>query len=113
MAVNKRSAKRQRIRYPAWVMPTPDQRIDCFVTDVSETGARIQVDDAASLPECFALLLSNNGAPRRFCRAIWRKPHEIGVKFARTFAEAMNIRANAEDQAVPTSPAPDETADVA
>ena len=112
MAVNKRSAKRQRIRYPAWVMPTPDQRIDCFVTDVSETGARIQVDDAASLPECFALLLSNNGAPRRFCRAIWRKPHEIGVKFARTFAEAISIRPNPNDRAVSTPLKSDEPAGV-
>src|SRR5215831_380161 len=98
MSANKRHLKRQRIRYSAWLMPTPSQRIDCFVTDVSESGARIQVNDADNVPDCFALLLSNNGAPRRFCRAIWRKPHEIGVKFARTYTEAMNIRPNPNDQ---------------
>ncbi|HEX5211736.1 MAG TPA: PilZ domain-containing protein [Pseudolabrys sp.] len=112
MAVNKRRAKRQRIRYPAWVMPTPDQRIDCFVTDVSEVGARIQVDDAESVPDCFGLLLSNNGAPRRFCRAIWRKPHEIGVKFARTFADAASMKTNTEDHTVPAPLVADEPANV-
>lgn len=98
MAANKRHVKRQRIRHPAWAMPTPEQRIDCFVTDVSENGARIQVNDAENVPDCFALLLSNNGAPRRFCRAIWRKPHEIGVRFAQTFAEAMSLTVKSNDK---------------
>ena len=102
MATNKRHVKRQRIRHPAWLMPTPSQRIDCFVTDVSETGARIQVNDAENVPDCFALLLSSNGTPRRFCCAIWRKPHEIGVKFAPTFAEAMCLRPNPDNKAAPT-----------
>jgi len=101
MTVNKRRAKRQRIRHRAWVMPTPDRRIDCFVTDVSEVGARIEVGDSAVVPDCFALLLSDNGAPRRFCRAVWRKPHQIGVKFARTFAEAMSLRASPDNSAAP------------
>jgi hypothetical protein len=113
MTVNKRRAKRQRIRHPAWVMPTPDQRIDCFVTDVSEDGARIQMDDTASVPDCFVLLLSNNGAPRRFCRAVWRKPHQIGVRFAPTFAEAANLKANPDDKAVPAPLDSDEPAGVA
>jgi hypothetical protein len=111
MTVNKRRAKRQRIRHRAWVMPTPDRRINCFVTDVSEAGARIEVDDAAAVPDCFALLLSNNGAPRRFCRAVWRKPHQIGVKFARTFAEAVSLKPN--DKAVLTPPESDKPTDAA
>ena len=110
MTANKRRAKRKRIRYRAWVIPTPDRRIDCFVTDVSEDGARIELHDASVVPDCFALLLSNNGAPRRFCRAVWCKPHQIGVKFARSFAEAASARAKADDKATPAPPESDQPA---
>src|SRR5512146_1268376 len=101
MVENKRRVSRQRIRHPAWVMPAPDQRIDCFVTDVSQAGARIQMNDATGVPDCFILLLSANGAPRRFCRVAWRKSHQLGVKFARSFAEAANMQARPDDKAVP------------
>ena len=113
MSQNKRRARRQCIRHPAWVTPTPDQRIDCFVTDVSEAGARIQVKDATTVPDCFILLLSTNGAPRRFCRVAWRKSDQLGVKFARTFAEAANMPARADDKAVPAPLEGDEAAGVA
>lgn len=48
---------------------------------MSETGARIDVENAAQVPEHFVLLLSANGAARRVCRVVWRKAHQIGVSF--------------------------------
>ena len=32
-------------------------------------------------PDSFVLLLAENGATRRRCRVIWRKPRAIGIKF--------------------------------
>jgi hypothetical protein len=90
MSKEKRRMRRQPLRHSAWVAPTPQQRFDCVVSDVSETGARIEINDGASVPDCFVLLLSSNGAARRFCRVVWRKPHQLGVKFEASFAAAAN-----------------------
>ena len=54
---------------------------DCALSDVSERGARINVHDAETIPDNFMLLLAGNGAARRKCRVIWRKPQQVGVKF--------------------------------
>ena len=88
MIREKRVAKRQPLRYTAWVAITADQRHGCVVSDVSETGARIDVQDSSSLPDHFVLMLTSNGTARRFCRVMWRKPTQVGVQFTRTMAEA-------------------------
>ena len=54
---------------------------DCALSDVSDRGARINVHDSEIIPETFLLLLAGNGAARRQCRVIWRKPQQVGVKF--------------------------------
>ncbi len=84
----KRVARRQSLRYTAWLAVTASQRLGCVVSDVSETGARIDVQDSEAIPGHFVLMLSSNGAARRFCRVVWRKPTQIGVKFERSLAEA-------------------------
>jgi hypothetical protein len=58
------------------------------VSDVSDTGARIDVQDSKAIPDHFVLMLSSNGAARRFCRVVWRKPTQVGVKFERSLADA-------------------------
>ena len=57
------------------------QRFGCVVTNISDRGAHINVADSDALPDSFVLLLAENGATRRRCRVIWRKPREIGIKF--------------------------------
>jgi hypothetical protein len=88
MIREKRVAKRQPLRYTAWVALTPEQRHGCVVSDVSETGARIDVQDSSELPDHFVLMLTSNGSARRFCRVMWRKSSQVGVQFTRTMAEA-------------------------
>ena len=88
MIKEKRQARRQPLRYTAWLAVTANQRLGCVVSDVSETGARIDVQDSQAVPGHFVLMLSSNGAARRFCRVVWRKPTQIGVKFERSLAEA-------------------------
>ncbi len=88
MTKEKRAARRQPLRYTAWIALGPDQRHGCVVSDVSDTGARIDVQDSKALPDHFVLMLTSNGAARRYCRVMWRKPTQVGVKFAKTMADA-------------------------
>jgi hypothetical protein len=46
------------------------------------------VQDSKAIPDHFVLMLSSNGAARRFCRVMWRKPTQVGVKFERSLADA-------------------------
>jgi len=118
MTREKRIARRQPLRYSAWVAVTPTKRFGCTVSDVSQTGARLDVNDSTAVPDRFVLLLSSNGAARRFCRVMWRKPNQVGVKFARTFAETANLAPDAKAEApakteAETQPAPAEASESA
>jgi hypothetical protein len=110
MIREKRQARRQPLRYTAWVALTADQRHGCVVSDVSESGARIDVQDSKIIPDHFVLMLSSNGAARRYCRVMWRKPSQIGVQFARTLADAASTalapKADADASAAPAPDAP-------
>ena len=79
-----------------------------MVSDISDTGARIDVQDSNAIPDQFVLLLSSNGAARRFCRVVWRKPTQMGVKFERSLADAAN--ATLAPQSDADVPAPDAAA---
>ncbi len=86
--VDQRKSERRPLRYRAWLRLDPNKTLDCVLSDVSETGGCIEVEDSRLVPDRFFLLLSMNGAARRICRVMWRKPQQLGVKFARSFAEA-------------------------
>jgi hypothetical protein len=81
MTKDKRKSRRRPIRYVAWTAADSGERQSCLLSDMSETGARIDVENAAEVPERFMLLLSANGAARRPCRVVWRTPTQIGVRF--------------------------------
>ena len=69
------------MRYSAWLALDGDQLHGCALHDISDTGARIDVEDAEAVPDRFVLVLSGNGSPRRQCRVVWRQPNQIGVTF--------------------------------
>jgi hypothetical protein len=83
MVKDKRTAPRRPIRYTAWIALKVDILHGCVLSDVSDSGARIDIDDSASIPDKFMLLLSSNGSARRKCRVVWRKPRQLGVRFER------------------------------
>ena len=114
MIKEKRQTRRQPLRYTAWVALTANQRHGCVVSDVSDTGARIDVQDSKTIPDHFVLMLSSNGAARRFCRVMWRKPTQVGVKFERSLADAENATlAPKADADAPATSAPDAAANAA
>lgn len=87
MRKDKRKSLRRPIRYTAWLMLEADQLHGCVLSDVSDTGARIDVEDAKTIPDRFLLLLSRNGSAQRKCRVVWRKPRQVGVIFERRLAD--------------------------
>jgi hypothetical protein len=59
----------------------------CLVTDMTQEGARIRLDEdkrlfeRSPLPERFSL--SFCGAMPRLCEVVWRSEREVGVRFHR------------------------------
>jgi hypothetical protein len=86
MLKDKRTARRRPIRYVAWVVLGADQLHGCVLSDISDTGARIDVENSKTIPDRFPLLLSGSGSARRLCRVMWRKPKQVGVKFEQRLA---------------------------
>jgi len=78
---NHRKFLRREVRYTAWVLLSGDRLHGCVMSNASEEGACLEVDDSETLPDAFTLLLSNNGKAKRKCRVVWRKPQRIGVMF--------------------------------
>jgi PilZ domain len=105
---DKRKTKRQSMRYTAWISPEPGKSHGCVLSDISETGARIRVEDADAIPDSFMLLLARNGRALRPCRVKWRKPNQIGVTFVTHLAiaasDAPEQKADTEVAAPPLAP---------
>jgi hypothetical protein len=77
-----RKSKRTRRRNAAWIaLSNGGVRIPCVLWDISDSGARIAAARANALPQVFCLLLSNDGKSRRFCRVVWRKEGQVGIRF--------------------------------
>jgi PilZ domain len=114
MIKDKRKSRRQPMRYSAWVALTPDERHGCVLFDVSDSGARIELQDSAILPEHFLLLLSANGAARRYCHVVWRQPNQVGVKFEASLPESADATlAPKSDADAQAAPAPEAAAEPA
>lgn len=82
-APEKRSNVRRTVRYPGTIEAGGDSAPrQCTLCDASEEGAQITVDDPASVPASFTLVLGYDGTARRNCLVVWRSDTQIGVKFA-------------------------------
>jgi hypothetical protein len=88
MIKDKRKALRRPVRYTAWVALEDKQLHGCVLSDVSDTGARIDIDETKMIADHFTLFLSSNGSARRKCKVVWRKPRQIGVTFEQRLNEA-------------------------
>jgi hypothetical protein len=57
--------------------------IPCAIVDVSDSGARLQLEDENDLPDHFVLNLTKSGKARRHCKLVWRNGLFMGVQFPR------------------------------
>ena len=54
--------------------------IDCTVRNISETGAALDIESPAGIPDEFILVIKPEIA-KRSCRVAWRAAKRIGVQF--------------------------------
>jgi len=54
--------------------------VECIIRNISDTGAGIEVKNAAAIPDAFQLLIKPE-LVKRHCRVIWRKHDWIGAQF--------------------------------
>ena len=78
---DRRKSRRHRVLKSGLASYNHDNNtIACVVRNVNETGARIDFDAFASIPETFMLHVGIDGY-RVECRRIWRNGKACGVKF--------------------------------
>jgi PilZ domain len=53
----------------------------CWILDISDAGARLNIGAQGDLPEFFMLRVTNTGTVSRFCKLAWHRGNEIGVRF--------------------------------
>lgn len=70
------------MRYAARIeRPADGSEIPCTIHDVSQTGARLSLDDTADVPDAFVLRLSFGRQALRHCAVMWRSEASLGVRF--------------------------------
>ena len=78
---NQRAAPRMRTLIAAKISFNNGQSVlDCLIRNLSDTGAKLIVSAAVTLPECFDLIVPQKSLTRR-ARIAWRRGEEIGVRF--------------------------------
>lgn len=76
----RRRYSRIRVQKAAKIVIGTYSVLDCMVRDLSSTGARIEISDAAGLPEAVDMTF-DGGHTFRPCLLRWRSPNETGVEF--------------------------------
>ncbi|HEX4043538.1 MAG TPA: PilZ domain-containing protein [Xanthobacteraceae bacterium] len=54
----------------------------CTLIDISPSGAKLAIDDAAQVPQTFRLHLTRDGHPDFSCWIVWRSSDAVGISFA-------------------------------
>lgn len=81
-----RSGQRRRMLKQAKIVTNGgNSTIDCLVRDISLGGARLKVENSLTVPGSFELLLVSEDA-RVPAQVVWRRPNEVGIRFARRTA---------------------------
>lgn len=82
MLKDNRLARRTHLGRRCWIAIGPQQQpIECQISDISETGAKIKGRLNIELPQKLELLLTENGTVRRGCTVVWQAQNELGVRF--------------------------------
>lgn len=81
MLNDKRREIRRPIKYTAWIAQKEKPLLGCVLADVSDKGARLEVETTENIPDNFMLFLSRRGSPRRQCRVAWRSETQLGVEY--------------------------------
>jgi PilZ domain len=79
MNTENRKYPRREIALDVHIETGDGVKANCWLADISQTGARLVVAPSNKLPDQFTLVLS--GEMRRRCAVVWRGAEELGVRF--------------------------------
>jgi hypothetical protein len=78
-----RRGNRNKVDRVAWICVGDDLPLrNCTLIDISDSGAKVEIEDAVDIPGIFSLWLSRYGHPRYSCRVVWSQKNRIGVQFS-------------------------------
>jgi hypothetical protein len=78
----KTRAPRSRRDQQAWLIADDGFALrPCKVTDMSDGGARLELDAAERLPKFFRLVFSRTTRAGPRCEMRWRRGRSVGVRF--------------------------------
>ena len=75
-----RNYPRMRVLKGAKIVLGTSSVFDCVVRDLTNTGARVKITNAANLPDDVAITF-DGGRTCRPCRVAWRTLNETGLEF--------------------------------
>ena len=76
----RRSLRRRVLKRAKALLHGNNTVLDCVIRDLSDDGARIQIEHASALPMRFKLANISDGEVREV-RVVWRKDAMAGVAF--------------------------------
>jgi len=79
VAEKRKHIRRKTVTRATFAADEHSTRVDCLVTDMSQTGARIFTKTKQEMPKNFLLFLATRVMRR--CATIWQKDRETGVRF--------------------------------
>ena len=79
MDEHRRSARRRTLKGGTILFGTTTT-IECIIRNMSETGAALEVESQAGIPDSFTLLIKPERI-KRDCQVAWRSGKRIGVRF--------------------------------
>jgi hypothetical protein len=81
-AINHRRSPRLRALLGATItFNNGSSTVDCLIRDISESGARLAVPEAVTLPAAFELFIPRKNK-KRPVEMLWRRADVVGVSFA-------------------------------
>lgn len=85
MGTDNRRHMRRTVNMAVKLVTTPDGPLrDCVVLDISEGGARLEIDPPDEALQEFTIVFSPTGHPCRLCRVVWRANKQVGVEFRKS-----------------------------
>lgn len=78
--IDKRTNQRHRVLKAGKISFGQAGIIDCVVRNMSDTGARLEVESVVGIPDSFNLMICADRYAKQ-CRVVWRKEKQIGIKF--------------------------------
>ena len=83
MTLRMRQRNRNQVDRVAWISVGDGRPLrNCMLIDISDSGAKVELEDAGDIPGIFSLWRSRHGHPRYSRRIVWSLKNEIGVQFS-------------------------------